>query len=131
MKRRAAVTSAAADALTRKVAIAALSTVSSETPLDTGRARSNWLVGLGAPRREMIPTFGKEVAASTALALGMAVISGYRKEQAIYITNNLPYIRRLNDGWSAQAPSGYVETAVMVAVRTLVGTRLVVEIPAG
>lgn len=115
-----------ADQLTRKVALAALSTVTTETPVDTGRARSNWLVALDSPRRDVIESYGKDGSAEAATASGSAVISGYRNGQAIYITNNLPYIGRLNDGWSAQAPAGFVETAVAAAVREVGQGQLVV-----
>lgn len=117
-----------ADELTRKVALAALSTVSTETPVDTGRARSNWIVALGAPRREVIDSYGPDQGAAGAISAGEAVIAGYRGEgQAIYISNNLPYISRLNDGWSAQAPAGFVETAVRAAVLALGNGTLVLD----
>ena len=37
-----------ADALTRKVALAADQAVVSGTPVDTGRARSNWIAAIGS-----------------------------------------------------------------------------------
>lgn len=116
-----------ADNLTRSVALAVLSTVTTETPVDTGRARSNWLVALGAPRREVVESYGEDSAASAAQTLGSGVIAGYRSGYAIYISNNLPYIGRLNDGWSAQAPSGFVQTSVAEAVRIVAKGQLVVS----
>lgn len=114
------------DQLTRKVALGVLSTVTSSTPVDTGRARSNWLVALDAPRRDVVESYGPEGAADAATAEGSAIISNYRNGQAIYLTNNLAYIGRLNDGWSAQAPAGFVETAVAEAVRIIGQGQLVV-----
>ncbi len=43
-----------------------------------------------------------------------AVLATKKPGQKIYITNNLPYIRRLNDGYSKQAPAGFVERAVLI-----------------
>ena len=36
-------------------------------------------------------------------------------DDTVYISNNLPYIQRLNDGYSQQAPENFVESAVQVA----------------
>lgn len=108
-----------ADALTRKVALAVDSAVVIATPVDTGRARSNWQVNIGAPAdgtREALDTSGQ-----AAIAQGQTEIAKYKGGSAIHITNNLPYIGRLNDGWSAQAPSGFVEKAVLVGVAAAQG----------
>lgn len=104
----------------RRIAMAVLTELVVSTPVDTGRARSNWHVGLGAP-----PDSGNEepyhpgedgstdaANARAAIAVGQAALSDRRPEQDVYISNNLPYIARLNEGWSAQAPAGFVQTAV-------------------
>lgn len=106
--------------------MAILSTVTSETPVDTGRARSNWIVGLGAARRDTVESYGPEDATAVATSAGSAVIAGYvNRGQAIYISNNLPYIERLNDGWSAQAPAQFVQSAIQQAVSVISRSRLV------
>lgn len=108
-----------ADAVTRKVALAVDSAVVIATPVDTGRARSNWQVNLGGPAsgtRGALDQTGQ-----AAIAEGRTEIAKYRGGSAIHITNNLPYIGRLNDGWSAQAPSGFVEKAVLVGVAAAQG----------
>ena len=122
-----------ADALTRRVALAADQAVVMGTPVDTGRARSNWIVALGAAPSQTIEAYspgeaGNTEAANTQAALdqGEAVIRGYRGEgQEIHITNNLPYIQRLNDGYSAQAPANFVEQAVLEAVQVVQFGRVV------
>jgi len=117
-----------ADAMTRKVALAVDSAVVIATPVDTGRARSNWQVNLGGPasgtRDALDP--GKEGSTSgpnaqAAIEQGQTEIAKYKGGSSIHITNNLPYIGRLNDGWSAQAPSGFVEKAVLVGVAAAQG----------
>lgn len=86
------------------------------TPVDTGAARRNWLVGSGSPRLTAVPapaSAGSAIAEATADAMRViAQHKGKPDESPIYITNNLPYINRLNQGWSKQAPVGFVEKAI-------------------
>lgn len=98
--------------------------VVTRTPVDTGRARSNWLVSIGNPRTDNIGPYAPGDAGSTAganvnmaLQQGNEAIGRYRIDNNldIYIANNLPYIGRLDDGWSPQAPPGYIGDCVRVA----------------
>ena len=74
------------------------------TPVDTGRARGNWFTSISAPSRQ--------VTESTSEAASYAGVSNYVStwdvSKPIYITNNLPYIMRLEYGSSKQAPAGWV-----------------------
>jgi len=81
------------------------------TPVDTGRARSNWLASVGAPRRDEVPARD----AGSAIAEAAGVIAAAPEFPLIYLSNNLPYIQRLNDGSSKQAPAAFVETAIDAA----------------
>lgn len=112
-------------ATVRKVALAVDAAVVIATPVDTGRARANWQVNIGSPAtgtREPTDQSGQ-----AAIEQGKTEIAQYKGGSAIHITNNLPYIGRLNDGWSAQAPSGFVEKAVLVGVEAIKGSRLLVK----
>lgn len=110
-----------AEKLIRKIALAVDQTVVMETPVDTGRARLNWQVTLDSPAVGTLAEPSSPGAGeAAALAQGRAVAAAYKRGQAIYIVNNLDYIGRLNDGWSAQAPAGYVEAAVMVAINAVI-----------
>lgn len=100
-----------ADALVREVALAVDATVVIATPVDTGRARANWQVNIDSPASGTVEA--KDQSGQAAIAEGQAVIEKYKGNKSIHITNNLPYIGRLNEGWSAQAPSGFVEKAVL------------------
>lgn len=120
--------------LVRKVAVAIDQTVVLGTPVDTGRARSNWQVSLDNPADGTRAAFSPGTEQSTsganaraAIAEGRATIAKHQDGQAIHITNNLPYIGRLNDGWSAQAPAGFVQDAVVTAARAIKGARLVIR----
>lgn len=84
-----------------------LATVIPATPVDTGRARGNWQVNVGSPITADIDRL--DTTGQATLAQGQAEIATCRKGQSIYITNNLSYIGRLNEGYSAQAPAGFVE----------------------
>lgn len=126
MRRLAKGISVNADAHVRKVALAIDATVVMATPVDEGRARSNWQVAVDAAPTGTVEAYspGKEGStgganAREAIAQAERAIAQYvggKPTSAIHITNNLPYIRRLNDGWSAQAPAAFVERAVQVGL---------------
>ena len=75
------------------------------TPVDTGRARANWIVSNASPANKS----SLETGAQAALSQGESAIRGHRGLQTIFIQNNLAYIERLNDGYSKQAPSKYID----------------------
>jgi len=106
--------------LVRRVALEIDQALVLSTPVDTGRARANWLVSLDSPRRDAVDASS----AGDALASGASVIHGAKDGQKIYISNSLPYIGRLNAGSSAQAPAGFVEAAALHGVRIVKGARL-------
>lgn len=76
------------------------------TPVDKGRARANWLPSLNVPDNRMIdgPASNKPSIKPT--------LNSFKLSDTILITNNLPYIRSLNDGSSQQAPAGFVDMAL-------------------
>lgn len=120
------------DALTRRTAMAVDQAVVSGTPVDTGRAKSNWIAQLDAAPEGVIEAYspgdlGSTEAENTQAALDQAeaVIAGYNYGSEIHITNNLPYIQRLNDGYSAQAPKNFVEEAVQEAAQVVQYGRIV------
>lgn len=91
------------------------------TPVDTSKALSNWIVTLDSPASEKIDPhfFGEKgssqrASAAETLNRAKAVLQNKKPGQAIFITNNLPYIVRLNEGYSGQAPAGFVERAVLI-----------------
>lgn len=94
----------------RKVALELFKRVIYKTPVDTGRARSNWQVTIGTTASGTVEIDDKSGAAT----MGKAVADsrGFKAGDTIYLTNNLPYIRRLEEGWSRQAPAGMVALTV-------------------
>jgi hypothetical protein len=123
MKRRASVSERNVDRVIREVALIADRELVLQTPVDTGRARSNWIVTIGSPATEVIPPYspgskgssGSENA-NAAIAQGSLVIAQRRSGEDISISNNVPYIGLLNQGSSAQAPAQFVQAAVQRAV---------------
>ena len=83
------------------------------TPVDTGKARSNWRVSIGRATSQDIDTYGPGATASaSSIAAGFAILAQYKPGQDVYIQNNVPYIGALNRGHSKQAPPGYIEGAI-------------------
>lgn len=82
-----------------------------KTPVDTGWARASWIPSIGKPASG---TGGTEDAISSAQSqMGAMLLLTWKPEKGpVYISNNVPYISRLNDGHSHQAPAGFVEAAV-------------------
>jgi len=101
----------------RKLGILVDQTIVAATPFDTGRAKSNWLMGINTPpggtNESNIDKTG-----SYALELAKSVAAQYPDNELpdLWIVNNLPYIQRLNEGWSAQAGTKYIEQAIDQAV---------------
>lgn len=97
-------------------------TVISATPVDTGRARANWQVGDGKAPSGTRNAFSPGKGGSSAGANTSAAVQEARsrieasKSSTLYVSNNLPYIVPLNEGHSAQAPAGFVETAVNAGI---------------
>ena len=121
------------DRVVRKAALACDQAVVIATPVDTGRARSNWLASVDAPRTDVVEpavpgkkgsTGESNTQASMAAAAG--VIAGYAggSNREIHIANNLPYIEELNRGSSRQAPANYVQDGVAAAVGAIQGARV-------
>lgn len=93
-----------------------------KTPVDTSKAISNWQVDLDKePDNTIQPHYpgsdGSTFSASAGETLAQAKIALRNKKpgSVIYITNNLPYIKRLNEGYSKQEPAGFVERAILLS----------------
>lgn len=98
----------------REVGAMAIATAASlfyNTPVASGYARSNWAPTIGAP--DFSETGSKQAPSESRFNAGLAAFRTYRFKQGnLNITNNVPYIGRLSRGWSAQAPSGWIERII-------------------
>lgn len=137
INRRAANVRENVEHLRRAVATEMLSTVVRATPVDTGKARSNWKVGIGVPDTDVQDPYSpgmklglsESANASAAIAAGNAVIAMSSPDDVLYISNSVPYINRLNDGYSKQAPAGFVERALAAGQSRARRVRRLLEAP--
>lgn len=88
----------------RTIAIQLLNEVTMRMPVDTGRARANTIVSIGSPVYQVVDSYDKS--GGNTIMAGAARLSGLEPYTVVYLQNNLPYIERLEDGYSKQAPIG-------------------------
>lgn len=94
------------DVVTRKVTLDLFTSVVQKSPVDTGRFKANWNVGL---------TPNVSFTASTNAGRGLTEAQQALSIPAggvVYLANGLPYARRLEYGYSGQAPAGMVRLSV-------------------
>lgn len=103
----------------RAIASAIVSELINETPIDEGRARSNWQASSGGDIKEKVEPYypgtkGSTTAENTSAALSSAnkAIKNSVPEEPLYVVNNLEYIEALNNGHSPQVNPGFIEDAV-------------------
>lgn len=96
----------------RKIALDLSARIIQATPVDTGRARANWMLGIGTP--DLSTSSDEDKSGHTTTASVMSGLENYNYESghSIFITNSLPYIARLENGHSKQAPNGMVKIAL-------------------
>lgn len=101
----------------RKAAIAADQAVVFATPVDTGFARSRWVVTIGEPvvaeDSNVKPIeIGGDIAAAIAVSQGLSEIKRWKGIGSIFINNPLGYVVYLDQGSSEQAPQGMTDQAI-------------------
>lgn len=113
--------------LLRRAALMILRDLVKGSPVDTGRFRASWFVGIAVPNRDTMPALdnypnASALSNSRIAALTPTTVTGLHP---IILSNNLPYGPALADGHSGQAPSGWIDTAVSRAQRALNAERVV------
>lgn len=107
-----------------------------ETPVDTGEARSNWILSLGAPSNDIRPAFAPKKkftdpnkfreranANGTIREAEPTILlfrPGDKEVQVLWIANNTPHISLLNDGALGKQPQNqafFVQKAVREGTR--------------
>lgn len=92
------------------------------TPVDTTHAQNNWIAFFGSPGGGAV--FGSKGSPNdSAHDLSKERLREWTFEDGnIHISNSVPYINRLNEGYSPQAPAGYIEDVVETElIRTFLG----------
>ena len=116
----------------RRAAITVDQVVVLMTPVDTGRARSNWIATINIPASGTREPFfsgnnlglAERANAQASIQAAQTVIATYTQNSTIFITNNLEYIGELERGKSPQAPTGMVSFAIEAGRSTLASVRL-------
>lgn len=90
------------DTVRKKVATYAYTNISVRTPVKTGRARGNWQIGINQVETSQLDRKGISTNEE------IPKLNQVKEDETIYISNNLPYIQKLEYGSSKQAPSGMV-----------------------
>lgn len=97
-------------AATRWVALEALRRVVMKSPVAEGRFKGNWQAALSVRPDGVLDVVDPNGAAT--IAEGSRNISQLRPYEVVFLSNNVPYARRLEEGHSQQAPQGVVAVTV-------------------
>jgi len=103
-------TAAKMDVAVRKIALQMFTRIILKSPVDTGRFRGNWHIAIGSVPEGTLELDDKTGTAT--IAKGAAIALGMNAGDIVYFANNLPYARRLEEGYSQQAPAGMVALTV-------------------
>jgi hypothetical protein len=105
LNRFSAQISADVGGVTKLAALKVFTGIVKKTPVDTGNARASWVIGIG---RKAIPAPPSAGVSEDDTLLRTAQLHRSNGLQPIFISNYVPYINRLEDGHSQQAPTGMV-----------------------
>lgn len=75
-----------------------------------GRFRGNWQLSTGSIPQGALDAIDKT--GQVSISRIQAAAAGIKPGDVIYVVNNLPYARRLEYGWSTQAPAGMVRVTI-------------------
>ena len=110
-----------------KITLDVTANLISSTPVDTNWARANWVPTIGKPFEADLssikPSAQSAASARSKQRSAMGVVLGYKLPMgSVFVSNNVPYIGKLNDGSSKQEPAGFVQRAVRKAVTQDIGS---------
>jgi len=98
------------------------------TPVDTGRAVTNWIMNEGSPSTSMkTKGFDKKLKGGEkatfsqgAMQKAMTKLDKLKPFEITYLSNNLPYINRImNKGWSDQTPPNSIELTIAEVIQIM------------
>lgn len=106
------------DETMKQVCLEIATRIVQRSPVDTGQFRGNWQLGDGGPDNRTDSPFDKQALgsppSSETFTRWLDQLEGTRAGSIVYITNSLPYARRLEyEGYSKQAPAGMVRVTVV------------------
>ena len=125
IQRRAHQVEMGASRMVRATALIINQVLISETPVDTGHAKANWQVGISAPITSEIDE--EDPSGASTIERNASTIRSAPPRKDIILSNNVPYINKLNEGSSSQAPPQFVQIAVATAVAAVKKTRFFIK----
>lgn len=97
--------------IVKKTVFDLTSSIIKDTPVDSGRARANWQVSFNNSVGDISNNLDKS--GSEAISKASTQINSNKIPYVYWIQNNLPYIQRLEYGWSKQSPTGMVRINIL------------------
>lgn len=100
----------------RETAVEMVNNLTLNTPVDTGRARANWIVSIGKPSTQILKLESKT--GKRAVTRAKKTIEKFNTNEKdlngdlIFISNNLPYIVYLDKGTDKMRPFNIVEKSL-------------------
>lgn len=107
-----------------EAAIDVVSSVAQQTPIKSGQAQANWLTAIGKQFSYYIANAEDNSGWYDSVEWARNALKTVKYNDVIHITNNVPYIVKLNQGTSAQAPALFVQMAVLQASYHLKGFKI-------
>lgn len=86
------------------------------TPVDTGRLRGNWQASINQP---ILTQIAEIVSEADAINASENVTKKIKLGDFFFFTNNLPYARRIEEGYSQQMPQGMLRVNIKNLVNSL------------
>jgi hypothetical protein len=96
----------------KMISYEAIQKIVARTPVKSGHARAGWIATRTTYTTRAFSKTHVDPSGAETIAKAWRVINQLKAYQNIYFSNNVPYIERLEDGWSAQAPNGMVRLTV-------------------
>lgn len=95
----------------RGTALSLFTQVIIRSPVDTGALRGNWQTNLKKPKTSTIDRL--DPAGSSAINEAKSITDRLAVGGNVFMTNNLPYAKIIEEGSSSQAPNGMVRITVL------------------
>lgn len=111
MKEFENMTAEKSELLFKKVCFDLSNSIIMDTAVDSGRARGNWQPDINSIQNDVLEIEDKSGNATVAKVVVQT--NNLKLGQYFTLTNNLPYILRLEYGWSKKSPNGMLGINVM------------------
>lgn len=103
--------------VTRDVIKLAMNNLINSTPVDTGHCASNWIASYKRPFTGIVGSREAVDWGPQRSSLDLLERYDVGRDGAIFIANNVPYLRFLDQGSSQQAPANFVAMALLGGAR--------------